>query len=156
MTLLEVLAVPQRAVALRRLQAPPYTPFRSSLTRPSSRHKVVSEIKPQVPQLCRLTFELKRGGQSCQRGKRMRRVCAGTLSHHEQAVRERVAKPGRIMRRVCAGCGHTGTLCAYSQDGAYWYTMRIQSGRRVLVHYYAHTVRTARTGTLCAYSQDGA
>jgi len=39
---------------------------------------------------------------------------------------------------------------------AYWYPMRIQSGRRVLVHY-AHTVRTARTGTLlCAYSQDGA
>ena len=37
---------------------------------------------------------------------------------------------------------------------AYWYPMRIQSGRRVLVHY-AHTVRTARSGTLCAYSQDG-
>jgi len=43
-------------------------------------------------------------------GRRMRRVCAGTLVHYEQTVRRRVTMPGRRMRRVCAG-----TLVHYEQ-----------------------------------------
>jgi hypothetical protein len=33
----------------------------------------------------------------------MRRVGTGALEHYEQAVRVRVARPGRSIRRVCAG-----------------------------------------------------
>jgi hypothetical protein len=48
------------------------------------------------------------GGTVARPGRWMRRVCAGTLVHHEQTVKERVARPGRRMRNVS-----TGTLVRY-------------------------------------------
>ena len=46
--------------------------------------------------------ELKREGVARQ-GRRMRRLCTGTLVHREQTLRGRVDRPGRRMRRVCTG-----------------------------------------------------